>query len=103
MIEIREEQPGDFAAVRVINNLAFGSMLIEEVINILKKRNCPFIIVLGHPEYYLRFGFQKASLYDIRCQWVVPEEAFMILVIDESAMSGQSGTGKYRDEFNEII
>ncbi len=85
-------------------NNGIGSLLVKKGIDLLKDKNCPFIIVLGHPEYYPRFGFEKASLHNIKCQWNdVPEEAFMILILDEKKMSGVSGMGRYRNEFNDVM
>lgn len=85
-------------------NNGIGSLLVKKGIDRLKDKNCPFIIVLGHPEYYPRFGFEKASLHNIKCQWNdVPEEAFMILILDKKKMSGVSGIGRYRDEFNDVM
>ena len=81
-----------------------GSMLVEAGIDVMRKRHCPFIIVLGHPEYYPRFGFVPASRYGLSCQWDgVPDEAFLVLILDESAMAGVSGTARYRDEFNQAM
>ena len=81
-----------------------GSRLVQEGINMQKSRSSPFIIVLGHPEFYPRFGFQRASDHGIRSQWDgVPDEAFMILLLNPAAMVGTSGTARYRDEFDEAI
>jgi putative acetyltransferase len=80
-----------------------GSALVKTGISTLKDMGCPFIIVLGHPGYYRRFGFQKASAWGIRCQWEVPDEAFMILVLDQPAIEGVSGMARYRSEFDEAI
>jgi len=81
-----------------------GSKLIRSGIDILEKDSCPFIIVLGHPHYYPRFGFEPASKYGIRCQWEgVPDGAFMILWLDKSKMKGVSGIAKYLEEFNEAM
>jgi len=33
----------------------------------------------------------------------VPDEAFMISILDSSAMEGVSGVAKYRDEFGEAV
>ncbi len=78
-----------------------GSKLIKAGIEILKTSGCPFIIVLGHPEYYPRFGFEPASHYGIRSQWEgVPDNAFMILWLDRSRINDMSGIAKYRDEFD---
>ena len=80
-----------------------GSELIRAGIAALKRRRCPFVIVLGHPEYYPRFGFERASRYGIRSEWQVPDEAFMILILDESLAQTISGVAKYRPEFAEAV
>ena len=81
-----------------------GSLLVQEGLEILTNRSCPFVMVLGHPEYYPRFGFERASLYGIRSQWEgVPDEAFMIRILDQEAMVGASGTARYLREFDEAI
>ncbi len=67
----------------------------------MRESRQPFVIVLGHPEYYPRFGFVRASAYGIVSQYDnVPDEAFMILVMDDIALEGVSGVGKYRSEFD---
>ncbi|MBN1235330.1 MAG: N-acetyltransferase [Methanotrichaceae archaeon] len=81
-----------------------GTRLIKRGIEMLRSRGCPFIIVLGHAEYYPRFGFVSASGHGIASQWDgVPNEAFMILILDQSAMKGVSGVARYRDEFDEAM
>jgi putative acetyltransferase len=81
-----------------------GSMLVRAEIDAMRERNCPFIIVVGHPEYYPRFGFAPASHQGLSCQWDgVPDEAFMVLILDEAAMAGLSGTARYRDEFDQAM
>jgi putative acetyltransferase len=80
-----------------------GSKLIRTGIARLRSRRCPFVIVLGHPQYYPRFGFEPASHCGIRSEWQVSDEAFMILVLDESEMRGTSGVAKYRPEFAEAM
>jgi putative acetyltransferase len=79
-----------------------GSRLVECGNQKLKLAGYPFIIVLGHPEFYPRFGFVPANTRDIKCEWDVPAEAFMLLVLDEARMKGVSGLAKYRDEFSTI-
>ncbi len=41
------------------------------------------MLVLGHPAYYPRFGFVRASAYGIRAPFDVPDEAMMALVLDD--------------------
>lgn len=81
--------------------MGIGSRLVEKGIELLRQQSVDFIIVLGHPSYYPRFGFVPASRYGIRCQWEdVPDEAFMVLLLDKSLSHSLSGTAYYRDEFS---
>jgi putative acetyltransferase len=81
-----------------------GTLLVNKGLQILQDKGCPFVIVLGHPDYYPRFGFQPASRFNIKSQWEgVPDEAFMILVMDEKVMCNVSGTALFSDKFNETL
>lgn len=79
-----------------------GTRLVERGLKQLRQAGCPFVIVLGHPEYYPRFGFERASQYRLHCQWAeVPDEAFMVLELQAGALEGVSGEARYRSEFDE--
>ena len=81
-----------------------GTQLVKTGLRILAEKGCPFVIVLGHPDYYPRFGFQPASRFNIKSQWDdVPDEAFMIIVMDKDAMRNVSGTAAFGDEFNTTL
>ena len=81
-----------------------GTALANAGIGLLKERRCPFVIVLGHAGYYPRFGFERASRYAISSQWEgIPDEAFMVLMLDRTEMQGISGIARYRDEFNDAV
>lgn len=78
-----------------------GSELVRHGLQELRDRGCPFVIVLGHPEYYPKFGFERASKFGLSCQWPgVPDEAFMALILDAARMNGISGVAEYRAEFS---
>ena len=69
-----------------------GSQLVRRGLDILRERGCPFVVVVGHPEFYPRFGFEPASTHGLVCQWEgMPDAAFMVLVLDAHAMAGVSG------------
>jgi len=80
-----------------------GTELVRDGIERVKKKGFPFIIVLGHASYYPRFGFEPASHYGIRCEWDVPDSAFMILLLDESQMRESAGLARYLPEFAEAM
>jgi putative acetyltransferase len=79
-----------------------GSQLVRRGLDILRERGCPFVVVVGHPEFYPRFGFEPASTRGLVCQWEgIPDAAFMVLTLDAQAMAGVSGVANYREEFND--
>lgn len=94
---------GPMAVVPEFQRQGVGGTLIETGNRIVKDRGYPFILVLGHAEYYPRFGFVPARSRGIQCEWDVPDEVFMLLVLDEEKMRGVSGLSKYRQEFSTVL
>jgi putative acetyltransferase len=96
---------GPMAGLPSLQRQGIGSRLVEEWLARMRSAGCPFVVVLvGHREYYPRFGFERASKYGVRRQWdAVPDEAFMILVNDEGGIPAKGGLIRYREEFNEAI
>ena len=76
-----------------------GSRLVEEGVARLRASGCPFIVVLGHPEFYPRFGFRPAATYGVTCEWDVASEAFMVALLDPAAGDRLRGMARYRAEF----
>lgn len=84
-------------------NKGIGSILCEAGVEEMKDRGAPFVVVLGHPAYYPRFGFERASKYALRCAYEdVPAEAFMIKIFHPQVLEGLSGVIYYRQEFDEV-
>ena len=79
-----------------------GTELTRAGLAAIRQTLCSFVVVLGHPTYYPRFGFEPASRRGIHCKWVVPDGAFMVLVLDEQAMRGVAGLAEYRGEFDDV-
>lgn len=59
------------------------------------------VVVLGHPNYYPRFGFMPAKPEGIDCEFQVPDEAWMILELKEGALAGRRGAVRFQPEFRE--
>jgi putative acetyltransferase len=76
-----------------------GSRLIEAGLEACRQAGNDLIFVLGHPDYYPRFGFVPTRPLGVRCEYDVPDEAFMVAELREGALSGRSGVVKYRPEF----
>jgi putative acetyltransferase len=60
------------------------------------------VVVLGHPEYYPRFGFVIASSKGLRCEYDVPDDVFMVVELSPGALRGRNGLVKYRAEFGKV-
>jgi len=89
-----------FSPVRVVqrNRRTLHGMGLQH----MREQGYPFVIVLGRPSYYPRFGFTKASDYGITSSFEnVPDEAFMIRVFDSEGMQGVEDVAYYRPEFDE--
>ena len=93
---------GPMAVLPQHQRQGIGSKLIEEGNRRLKESGCPFIIVVGHANFYPRFGFKRASTCAIACEWEIPDEAFMVLTLDHARMAGVSGLAQYRPEFSTV-
>lgn len=60
------------------------------------------MLVLGHPEFYPRFGFVPASRFGLSCAWDVPNDVFMALELRPEALSGLAGHVRYAPEFDDL-
>lgn len=76
-----------------------GEWLIREGLAKAKDLGHDSVIVLGHAEYYPKFGFQPASKWGIISPFPVPDEVFMALELQENALDGVSGKAIYAKEF----
>ncbi len=76
-----------------------GTMLVRAGLEQCKRLGFGAVVVLGHPQYYPRFGFSPSSQFGIRCEYEVPDEAFMIVELQPGYLRGASGTVSYLPAF----
>jgi putative acetyltransferase len=74
-----------------------GSELVRRGLDTLRERGERIVIVLGHKEYYPRFGFSSGKARDLASPF--PPEFFMALELAEGALEGVRGTVKYPAAF----
>ena len=82
--------------------LGIGGKLIRAGIDRLTAAGVDALFVLGHPSYYPRFGFQPAVRFGIKSSYDVPDEAFMVLELEEGALEGLRGVAHYHPEFDGV-
>lgn len=79
-----------------------GGQLIAEGLRLLREREHPFCVVLGHASYYPRHGFVRASLLGIRWEHDVPDEVFFVQELIEGGLRGVRGVVRYRPELDHV-
>ena len=58
------------------------------------------VILLGHPEYYPRFGYKPASTWGIKSPIPLPsDDVFMAVELTEDALANVTGTVVFPPEF----
>jgi putative acetyltransferase len=56
-----------------------GTALVRRGVRRAQCTEYPLVVVLGHPDYYPRFGFRPARRYGIETPYDAPDEAWMAL------------------------
>jgi putative acetyltransferase len=84
-------------------NRGIGTLLVQHGLAACKKLGYSIVIVVGHPEYYPRFGFTPARDCGIKAPFEVPDEAFMVLELVPDALKNVSGVVKYSPTFDLVI
>ena len=103
-----ESESGTFTAMGLapmsvlpeFQNQGVGSRLVDEGLNKCRELGHSVVVVLGHPNYYPRFGFTPAHLMGLRSEYDVPDDTFMVLELNENALAGRRGLVKYHHEFS---
>lgn len=108
-VTIESEGPGaaamGLAPMAVLperQNQEIGSRLVREGLEECRRIGFGVVVVLGHPNYYPRFGFVPAATKGLRCKWPVPDEVFMVTELTPGALRGLRGLVEYRPEFDNV-
>ncbi|PFY33017.1 GNAT family N-acetyltransferase [Bacillus toyonensis] len=78
-----------------------GGKLITAALEKAKELGYGSVVVLGHPEYYPKFGFERASQWNIKAPFEVPDEVFMVMELRENTLQGVEGIVQYSSAFAE--
>ena len=76
-----------------------GGQLIRAGLDACRTNGYEAAVVLGHPEYYPRFGFVPAHTFGLTCEFPSAPEAFMAMELEAGALGGIHGLVRYRPEF----
>ena len=93
---------GPMAVLPDYQGQGIGSQLVEAGLAACHEISYGIVIVLGHPDYYPRFGFRPATLHGIRWEHDVPDEVFMVVELRKGALAGVSGIVSYHPAFEGV-
>jgi putative acetyltransferase len=79
-----------------------GSALVRAGLDAARAAGATAVVVLGHAEYYPRFGFAPASRVGLHCVYDAPEEAFMARALVPGGFGGHRGLVRYAPEFDAL-
>lgn len=75
-----------------------GALLVREGLATCTQLGVGFVVVLGEPEYYGRFGFRRASESGVDNEYGA-DEAFMVLELGPGSLPPGGGLVRYAREF----
>ena len=80
-----------------------GTLLMRESLQACKQEGHRIVIVLGHPEYYRRFGFRPAHLFGIRAPFPLSKpDVLMALGLTPGALDEAKGLVRYARPFYDL-
>lgn len=79
-----------------------GSALVREGLEACRRLGARAVVVLGHRDYYPRFGFWPAAGFDLACEYDVSPEHFMALELVPGALGPCTGVVCYHEAFGEL-
>jgi putative acetyltransferase len=87
------------AVVPELQGCGLGVQLVREGLCACERQGFGFVVVLGAPEYYRRFGFKNANLFKLENEYGAGE-AFMALELKSGSIT--PGLIRYAPEFSEL-
>jgi putative acetyltransferase len=79
-----------------------GSQLIRAGLEACRQHGYSAVVVVGHPAYYPRFGFEPAHTRGLTLSdFDVPQDVFMVVELDAAVRDRLKGAVRYRSEFAE--
>ncbi len=78
-----------------------GGQLIKAAHKTAKEMGYQSIVLLGHENYYPKFGYERASKYGILLPFDAPDENCMVIELVEHGLNNVSGKVEYPKEFYE--
>jgi len=86
-----------------VQSNGIGALLIEEAHQIAKNLGHKSIFLIGHEDYYPRFGYQKASKFGVEFPFEAPDQNCLVFELVDGGLNNVEGMVKYPDFFFELL
>ena len=100
--ELRLMGLGPMAVSPMHRNRSIGSALVRAGLQRCGELGFGAVVVLGHPWYYPRFGFQPSGRFGITSEYDAPPEAFMVVELQPGYLRGATRTVHYHEAFGDV-
>lgn len=90
------------AVTPALQGRGIGTRLVDAGLERCRELGFAAVVVLGHADYYPRFGFVPADEFGLRSTWEVPREAFMVTEFRPGTIDGAERTVHYAAAFDEL-
>jgi putative acetyltransferase len=79
-----------------------GAGLIRTGLNRARVAGFDVVVVVGHADYYPRFGFKPARAHGIYCPFEVSDSSWMLVELERGSASRHGGTVEYHAAFSKV-
>lgn len=93
---------GPLAVLPEFQRRGIGSMLLKAGLQECAKTSCQVVVVIGHSEFYPRFGFRPARPLGLQCQFDVPDPVFMVLELTPGTLLHRTALVRYLPDFGGV-
>ena len=84
-------------------NKGIGIKLVKEGLEAAKETGYNSVIVVGHPNYYPRFGFSPASKWNIKLPIECPDDVFLAIELKKDSLKNVSGLVEFPKEYYDCM
>ncbi len=92
---------GPMAVVPSQSHRGIGSQLVKAAVDAATEQGFAAIVVVGHPEFYQKFGFSPASRWGLHCNLPVPDEIVSAIELKPGAL-GSDGHVIFPSQFEKV-
>jgi putative acetyltransferase len=97
--ELRIAGLGPMAVLPENQRTGVGSALVVEGLKVCREAGFGAVVLVGHPDWYPRFGFVPASRFGLASEYDVPDDVFLAIELHPGYLEGARGTVRYQKAF----